>query len=233
MGWQMSVLELDLRLEEPARFERPRFHVVQAAASRSTLDAAELVGRTIAALALLVSLPFLVAVALVVALDSAGSPFFVQTRVGRDGRTFRLWKFRTMVTDAEAVRSRIEHLNEVDGPLFKVRHDPRVTRVGRWLRRLSVDELPQLWNVVRGEMALVGPRPPLPCEVARYDSFARRRLEVKPGLTGLWQVSGRSTLSWDEAVRLDVQYVERRSMRLDLDILCRTVGAVLTARGAY
>ena len=232
MGWRMSVLELDLWLEEPTRLDRPTLRVVDAPVGER-IDAAELVGRTVAAVALLVALPFLVAVALLVTLDSPGSPFFVQTRVGRDGRTFRLWKFRTMVTDAESVRSRIEHLNEVDGPLFKLRNDPRVTRLGRWLRRLSIDELPQLWNVVRGEMALVGPRPPLPCEVARYDGFARRRLEVKPGLTGLWQVSGRSTLSWDEAVRLDVEYVERRSLGLDLDILRRTVAAVLTARGAY
>jgi lipopolysaccharide/colanic/teichoic acid biosynthesis glycosyltransferase len=207
--------------------------VVPSRPERGPVDVAEAFGRVVAAVGLVVTLPLLVLVAVLVVLDSAGSPFFTQTRVGRDGRTFRLWKFRTMVNDAESVRSSLEHLNEVDGPLFKLRSDPRTTRVGRWLRRLSIDELPQLWNVIRGDMALVGPRPPLPSEVARYDAFARRRLLVKPGLTGLWQVSGRSTLSWSESVRLDVEYVERRSLRLDLDILRRTVAAVLTARGAY
>ena len=200
---------------------------------RVAVDAADVAGRVLAALALLVTLPLLVLVAMAVVLDSSGSPLFVQTRVGRDGRTFRLFKFRTMVAEAEALRPAIERFNESDGPLFKVRQDPRVTRVGRWLRRCSLDELPQLVNVLRGDMALVGPRPPLPTEVSRYDAVARRRLDVKPGITGLWQVSGRSNLSWEESVRLDIEYVERRSLVLDLDILRRTVPAVLSGRGAY
>lgn len=143
-------------------------------------------------------------------------------------------KFRTMHVGAHARRAELDHLNDCgDGLLFKLRDDPRVTPVGRWLRRFSLDELPQLLNVVAGHMSLVGPRPPLPSEVAGYDEETRRRLLVKPGLTGLWQVSGRSDLTWDETVRLDLFYVENRSFALDLSILCRTATPVLRGTGAY
>ncbi|UMG91353.1 sugar transferase [Nocardioides sp. TF02-7] len=143
-------------------------------------------------------------------------------------------KLRTMRTDAEQVKAALAGANEVEGGvLFKMRRDPRVTRVGQVLRRFSLDELPQLFNVLRGDMALIGPRPALPDEVARYDARAARRLQVKPGLTGLWQVSGRSDLSWDEAIRLDLEYVEDWSLTMDLTILLRTAGAVLGRRGAY
>ena len=195
--------------------------------------AAEVVHRTLAVLGMLVLLPVLVGIALAVKVSSPGPALFRQTRVGLDGREFVMYKFRTMRQDAEALLGQVLHLNEHDGVLFKIREDPRVSGVGRWLRRLSLDELPQLWNVARGEMALVGPRPPLPREVARYDARTWRRLEVKPGLTGIWQVSGRSDLSWDEAVTLDLTYVEQRSLALDVRILGRTVGAVLHGRGAY
>jgi exopolysaccharide biosynthesis polyprenyl glycosylphosphotransferase len=186
------------------------------------------------ALILLVLLsPVLLGVALSVRLTSCGPVLFRQVRVGRDGSPFRIFKFRSMYVDAEARLAELKHLNEHDGVLFKIRDDPRVTPVGRWLRRLSLDELPQLLNVLLGQMSLVGPRPPLPAEVAAYADDVRRRLAVKPGMTGLWQVSGRSDLSWEEAVRLDLRYVENWSLSLDLVILLRTMTAVLRSSGAY
>jgi lipopolysaccharide/colanic/teichoic acid biosynthesis glycosyltransferase len=158
---------------------------------------------------------------------------FRQLRVGRHGRPFAIYKFRTMRCDAEDLLAELQALNEHDGVLFKVRQDPRISRVGRVLRRYSLDELPQLVNVLRGEMSLVGPRPPLPSEVAVYPADMRRRLVVKPGLTGLWQVSGRADLPWEEAMRLDLRYVENWTLTLDLIILMRTGSAVLRASGAY
>jgi exopolysaccharide biosynthesis polyprenyl glycosylphosphotransferase len=189
--------------------------------------------RALAASALLLLSP-LFAVVWVIILRSDGGPgFFRQVRVGKDGRPFTLFKFRTMVPDAEAQQDRLTALNETDAVLFKIRHDPRVTRAGTWLRRWSVDELPQLINVVRGDMSLVGPRPALPDEAARYGDYVRRRLVVKPGITGLWQVNGRSDLSWEESVRLDLRYVENWSLILDLQILWKTCSAVLHGSGAY
>ena len=190
--------------------------------------------RVLAGLGVLAVLPLLVAVTVLVRLDSPGPAFFRQVRVGVDGRTFTIFKFRTMYTDAEARLAELADRNEAgDGLLFKMRDDPRITRVGKVLRRFSIDELPQLANVVAGSMSLVGPRPPLPREVDSYDDDVRRRLLVRPGVTGLWQISGRSDLAWDEAVRLDLHYVENWSPMLDLVILYRTVGAVLASRGAY
>ncbi|MGQ0845826.1 MAG: sugar transferase [Sporichthyaceae bacterium] len=189
--------------------------------------------RTAAVAGLLAISPLLVGVALAIKLGDRGPVFFRQQRVGIDGREFAMVKFRTMVVDAEARRSDLEHLNESDGVLFKIAHDPRITPLGRWLRRYSVDELPQLLNVVRGEMSLVGPRPPLPDEVARYSSDMRRRLAVKPGLTGLWQVSGRSSLTWAETETLDIRYVENWSLAADVVILARTARAVLRGSGAH
>lgn len=190
--------------------------------------------RLAAAMGLLMVLPLLVTVAVLIRLDTPGPAVFRQQRVGRDGKAFTMLKFRSMSTTAEKDRTQLVACNESDGGmLFKIQQDPRVTRVGTWLRRYSLDELPQLWNVVRGDMSLVGPRPALPDEVSRYDLDPRRRLLVKPGLTGLWQVSGRSDLSWDESVRLDLRYVENWSLRLDAWILVRTVRAVLGHQGAY
>ncbi len=189
--------------------------------------------RVVAAAALLVLAPVLLALALAVRIDSAGPVLFRQERVGINGRSFTMLKFRSMVVDADRQLAALRAENISDGLLFKLRDDPRVTRVGRLLRRLSLDELPQLVNVLTGSMSLVGPRPPLPSEVAAYDSSVRRRLLVKPGLTGLWQVSGRSDLPWDEAVRLDLRYVENWSLMLDLLILWRTGRAVLGRSGAY
>ncbi len=186
-----------------------------------------------AAVALLVLAPVLLLLALAVRFDSPGPVLFRQERVGINGRAFTMLKFRSMVVDADEQLEALRADNISDGLLFKLREDPRVTRVGRLLRSLSLDELPQLVNVLTGSMSLVGPRPPLPSEVAAYDSSVRRRLLVKPGLTGLWQVSGRSDLSWDEAVRLDLRYVENWSLALDLIILWRTGRAVLRRSGAY
>lgn len=189
--------------------------------------------RVVAALVLVAALPAMAVIAVLIKTTSRGPVFFKQRRVGRNGREFTLWKFRSMRPDAEAVRAELEDRNEHDGVLFKMKRDPRVTTVGRVLRRLSLDELPQIINVVLGDMSLVGPRPPLPSEVAAYKTDVRRRLLVKPGLTGLWQVSGRSDLTWEESVRLDLHYVENWSVALDFMILWKTVGAVLRGRGAY
>ena len=193
----------------------------------------EIVDRMGAAVLLVLLAPVLLAVAACIRIDSPGPVLFRQVRTGRDGREFLMYKFRSMYLDAEARLAEVRHLNEHDGVLFKIRNDPRITPVGRRLRRLSLDELPQLFNVLRGQMSLVGPRPPLPQEVAEYADDVRRRLAVKPGMTGLWQVSGRSDLPWEEAIRLDLRYVENWSLSLDLVILMRTVAAVLRPSGAY
>jgi exopolysaccharide biosynthesis polyprenyl glycosylphosphotransferase len=188
----------------------------------------------VGALALLIVLaPVLVITAALVAIDSRGPILYVHRRVGKDGKPFRMIKFRTMVRDADTLRVSLVDRNEGAGLLFKLRQDPRVTRVGRVLRRWSLDELPQLANVLAGSMSLVGPRPPLPDETARYSADVRRRLLVKPGVTGLWQVSGRSDLSWDEAVHLDLRYVEDWSLALDAVILWKTARAVFGGHGAY
>ncbi|SEO79351.1 exopolysaccharide biosynthesis polyprenyl glycosylphosphotransferase [Trujillonella endophytica] len=189
--------------------------------------------RTVAGVALLLLAPALIAIALAVRLGSPGPVLYRQERVGVNGRTFTMLKFRSMVVDADRQVEALTADNISDGLLFKMRVDPRVTPVGKWLRRLSLDELPQLLNVLGGSMSLVGPRPPLPGEVARYDTQIRRRLLVKPGLTGLWQISGRSDLPWEEAVRLDLRYVENWSMAMDLLILVKTFRAVLSRSGAY
>jgi exopolysaccharide biosynthesis polyprenyl glycosylphosphotransferase len=189
--------------------------------------------RALALSALTLLLPFFLAIAAAIRLGDAGPAFFRQVRVGKDGKPFTLYKFRTMVVDAELRRADLIALNDSDGVLFKIRKDPRVTAVGSWLRRHSLDELPQLINVLKGDMSLVGPRPALPREAESYGNHVRRRLAVKPGITGLWQVNGRSDLPWDEAVRLDVRYVENWSFVLDLQILWKTWSAVTNGKGAY
>ena len=186
-----------------------------------------------ATLLLLITGPALVLVALIIKLESKGPVFFVQERVGLNKRRFRMLKFRTMQRDAEARMSEIEHLNEKTGPIFKIRHDPRVTSVGRWLRRTSIDELPQLVNVLLGDMSIVGPRPLSVRDATRMElAWQKRRFSVKPGLTCLWQVSGRSNLSFDQWMQLDLEYIDRWSLGLDATILLRTIPAVVLARGA-
>jgi exopolysaccharide biosynthesis polyprenyl glycosylphosphotransferase len=191
--------------------------------------------RAVAFTALLACAPLFLVVSIVIRLTDGGPALFRQTRVGQGGRAFTVYKFRTMVVDAEARMPQLYALNDSDGDgvLFKMRRDPRVTRVGGWLRRWSLDELPQLINVLTGDMSLVGPRPALPQEAALYGEHVRRRLAVKPGITGLWQVNGRSDLSWEESVRLDLRYVENWSFVLDLQILWKTGSAVFRGLGAY
>jgi len=193
----------------------------------------DLFDRSMAATALILLSPLLVLLAVAIRLHDRGPALFTQVRVGKDGHMFRIYKFRTMVVDAEKRRNQLLESNDTDGVLFKLRNDPRVTAVGAHLRRWSIDELPQLFNVLLGQMSLVGPRPALPDEAARYAEHVRRRLVVKPGLTGLWQVNGRSDLNWEESVRLDLRYVENWSFVLDLQILWKTISVMVRGSGAY
>jgi exopolysaccharide biosynthesis polyprenyl glycosylphosphotransferase len=246
LAWQLEKNDIDL-VVAPALMEvagprtsirpvagLPLLNVEHPELTGGTQLVKSLFDRVGALLALLVLAPLLGAVVVAIRTTTGGGPaLFRQTRVGRDGGEFTVLKFRTMVLDAEARKAELLERNEHDGALFKIKSDPRVTPVGAWLRRYSVDELPQLFNVLRGDMSLVGPRPPLPDEVAKYGDDVRRRLVVKPGMTGLWQVSGRSDLSWEESVRLDLRYVENWSLALDLQILWRTWSAVLRGSGAY
>jgi exopolysaccharide biosynthesis polyprenyl glycosylphosphotransferase len=211
----------------------PILHVHQIRLERGKAILKRSVDLVAATAMLLVFSPLWLFAAVAVRVDSTGPILFRQQRVGRDGRLFTMLKLRTMVADAEDRLAEVEHLNETDGHFFKISADPRVTRVGWLLRRWSVDELPQLVNVLRGDMSMVGPRPPLPDEVAAYDPWQLRRLRVRPGLTGVWQVSGRSDVPFDEAVRLDLFYIENWSLSYDLYLLGRTVMAVLSRRGAY
>jgi exopolysaccharide biosynthesis polyprenyl glycosylphosphotransferase len=210
----------------------PLLHVEEPTLSGVAWLAKNLLDRFAAAAGLLVLAPLFVAVAVAIRVSDPGPIFFRQPRVGREGTIFRVWKFRTMYADAEERRAALLDQNESDGNLFKIRKDPRVFPLGRLLRKTSIDELPQLINVLRGEMSLVGPRP-LPADDGDYLGDVRRRLLVRPGITGLWQVSGRSELSWDEAVRLDLYYVDNWSLAYDLSILWRTVGVVVGRKGAY
>jgi exopolysaccharide biosynthesis polyprenyl glycosylphosphotransferase len=244
LAWQLEGTGVDLMVS-PAITDiaGPRIHVRPVAnmsmlyveaprftgASRVLKNASD---RLAAALLLLVLLPLLVVVGVLVALDSRGGVFFRQERLGYGGQAFSIWKFRTMHVEAERLQAELAALNESDGGLFKLRRDPRVTRVGAVLRRWSIDELPQLLNVLLGQMSLIGPRP-LPSTLEDFAGDERRRLLVRPGMTGLWQVSGRSDLSWDESVRLDLYYVEKWSLAVDAVILLRTVIAVVRRHGAY
>lgn len=204
---------------------------------RQPLDAHAFAKRAIdvilAVVGLLGSLPIWIVIAIAIRLDSPGRAIFVQERVGCQGRTFRFFKFRSMYVNAEARLAELQSSNEMDGPVFKIRNDPRITPVGRFLRRTSLDELPQLINVLKGEMSLVGPRPALPSEVARYRPSDVVRLTVKPGLTCLWQVRGRSQVDFDTWMEYDREYISRRSIGLDLAILLRTVWVVASCKGAF
>ena len=210
----------------------PLLHVEEPQADEAGGLSKRLFDLVVASLALLALSPVFLAVALLIKAEDGGPVFFRQSRVGRDGHEFKMVKFRSMVVDAEARLAELRHLNESE-TLFKMRSDPRITRVGHYLRRFSIDEIPQLFNVLSGEMSLVGPRPPLAREVAAYERDVHRRLLVRPGMTGLWQVSGRSELSWVETVRLDLYYVDNWSMVTDLMIMAKTVKAVITSSGAY
>ena len=187
----------------------------------------------VAVVALLLTIPLLLVIAGAIKVSSRGPVLYRSSRVGRNGKQFSMLKFRSMVADADELREELQPLNEADGGMFKIRDDPRVTPIGRFIRRYSLDELPQFVNVVKGEMSVVGPRPPLPSEVADYEGEVHRRLLVKPGMTGLWQIGGRSDLSWEETVRLDLSYVDNWSTIGDLLIVVKTVRAVLAGEGAY
>jgi exopolysaccharide biosynthesis polyprenyl glycosylphosphotransferase len=245
LGWELEATRADL-LVAPALTEvigprvairpvcgLPLLHVERPELTGVRRLAKTTVDRVSAGLALVVLSPLFLVLAAAIKLDNRGPVFFKQQRVGKDGKTFPMFKFRSMVTDAEKLLIDLRDSTDGNGVLFKMKVDPRITRVGRVLRRYSIDELPQLINVVRGEMSLVGPRPPLQKEVDEYGYDMRRRLLVKPGLTGLWQINGRSDLDWDESVRLDVRYVENWSFTFDFMILWKTAGAVLRGRGAY
>lgn len=183
---------------------------------------------------LLLLAPFLAILAIFIKLESPGPILFAQTRIGLCGRKFQCWKFRSMYVDAEKRKQSLMAENEMQGgTTFKIKNDPRITKVGRFIRKASIDELPQLWNVIVGQMSLVGPRPPVPQEVLKYSAYDKQRLIVKPGITCIWQVSGRSDIPFKDQVRLDVEYIRKRSLWMDLLLLLRTIPAVLLAKGAY
>ncbi len=185
------------------------------------------------ATAIVVLSPLLLVIALIIYIDDPhGSPFYSQERVGLDGKTFRFWKFRSMVVDADKMLERLKEQNEKDGPVFKIKNDPRITRIGRFIRKTSIDELPQLWNVLKGDMSVVGPRPALPKEVQQYDDYQRQRLLVTPGLTCYWQASDhRDVIGFDQWVDLDIQYIKDRSLWLDVKLIFRTLKVVFTGQG--
>ena len=185
------------------------------------------------AIAMVVTAPIVGLLAVLIRLESRGPAFYKSVRIGRGGRPFVFYKLRSMVKDADRSRHHIAHMNECDGPVFKVARDPRITRIGRFLRSTSLDELPQFFNVLAGDMSLVGPRPPIPEEVAQYEPWQLRRLDVRPGITCLWQISGRSRIGFQEWMRLDLEYIRHQSLSLDLKILVRTLPAVLSREGAY
>ncbi|WP_307030449.1 sugar transferase [Arthrobacter globiformis] len=245
LGWELASRNVGL-IMAPALTDiaGPRIHTQQVAGlplihvTTPTLEGGQRVAKRlfdigVSGLLIVATSPLMAIIAVLIKIDSQGPVLFRQERVGMEGQLFGMLKFRSMVPDAETRLAEISKLNEGSGVLFKIKNDPRVTRIGRVLRKYSMDELPQLFNIFAGSMSLVGPRPPLPREVEAYERDVRRRLLVKPGLTGLWQVSGRSNLSWQDSVRLDLYYVENWSLAGDLVIILRTVRAVFRSTGAY
>lgn len=234
-AWETETQERPIRASRPvppnARFLKGDRGLL--AAGRTKTAVKRLTDLVLSIGMLMALAPAMALIALLVRLTSKGPVFFKQERVGHEGRRFEMWKFRTMSVDAERHRAALDELNEADGPVFKIRSDPRVTRVGRYLRRWSLDELPQFINVVRGEMSLVGPRPPTPSEVETYNVWEMQRLKARPGLTCIWQVSGRSDVDFQTWVEMDVEYIANWSPSRDLALLVRTVPAVLKRDGAY
>lgn len=221
-----------LELANVTGFNMPLLGLTRSPTGEARLVAKRIIDIVGAVTALILVAPVMLLTAIAIKLESPGPVFFKQVRSGRNGRKFVMFKFRSMVADAEKLRDQLAHLNEMDGPVFKIKHDPRITRVGRFIRKTSIDELPQLFNVVVGHMSLVGPRPPLPSEVAQYEPWQRRRLSVRPGITGMWQVSGRNEIAFEKWMRLDLEYIDNWSLWLDLKILFRTVPVVLLHKGA-
>ena len=219
-------IEIDLRRYVPEQAGL----LAASRSSRMTKRAIDIVGSLVG---LILLSPLLILTTLAISLTSRGSPIYKQTRVGRDARTFTLYKFRSMRVSADRELHLLQESNETTGPVFKIRDDPRVTTVGRFIRRASIDELPQLWNVLRGHMSLVGPRPPLPEEVEHYTAWERQRLTVSPGLTCIWQVSGRSDIDFETWISMDLEYIEQWRPWLDIVLIAKTIPAVLLSRGAY
>ena len=227
--YELSLSRIDMEAIEGI----PLIGIKQASINYTQRIVTRVVDILVAILLLVLGLPFWLCIALAIRLTSSGAIVYKQTRIGKNGRPFKVYKFRTMYKNAEDGLADLLARNEAQGPLFKIKDDPRVTAVGKFLRRTSFDEFPQLLNVIKGEMSLVGPRPPLPHEVVQYEEWQKGRLAIKPGMTGLWQVRGRSDISFDEGVLMDMYYIENWSLRLYFQILLRTIPAVLFSRGAY
>jgi exopolysaccharide biosynthesis polyprenyl glycosylphosphotransferase len=221
-----------LEIANVTGFDMPMLGMSRVPTNHGHLATKRVLDVVVSSLAILVLAPVMLVAAIAIRLESSGPVLFKQVRAGRNGRKFVMYKFRSMCTDAEKRLAELMHLNEMDGPVFKITHDPRITKVGRFIRKTSIDELPQLFNVLFGDMSLVGPRPPLPAEVAQYEGWQRRRLSVRPGITGMWQVSGRNAVDFARWMELDLEYIDRWSLWLDLQILFRTVPAVLMRSGA-
>lgn len=186
-----------------------------------------------AGLGLILLSPIIAIVACAVKVTSKGPIFFSQKRVGKNGELFEMYKFRSMVVNAEELKEKLQHQNEMSGPMFKMKDDPRVTKVGKFIRKTSIDELPQLWNILKGDMSLVGPRPSLPKEVAQFDEWMYKRLEVKPGLTCYWQVSGRNNIDFEDWMKLDIRYVEEKNLWIDIKLIFKTVGVLFGDKNAH
>ena len=221
-----------MQIANVSGFDYPLLNLRRTPTSEARLAAKRLLDFTGALIGIILSGPIMAAAAIAIRITDPGPVLFRQVRAGRNGRTFTMLKFRSMVMDAEKRKAELIHLNEMDGPVFKIKRDPRITAVGRFIRKTSIDELPQLFNILWGDMSLVGPRPPLPSEVEQYEPWQRRRLSVKPGLTGMWQVSGRNQIDFDEWMRMDLDYIDNWSLWLDIKIILKTVPAVVLRSGA-
>ncbi|CDN45264.1 sugar transferase [Paenibacillus sp. P22] len=226
------------RKEAEAVLESSAYYSSYAAENKRNLTGYLMMKRAMDIVAASIGLIFLMPVFLLLAIaikieDPKGPVFFSQKRVGKGERPFHMYKFRSMVSNAEELLADLLEKNEIQGAMFKMKDDPRITRIGKFIRKTSIDELPQLWNVVRGDMSLVGPRPPLPREVAEYTAYDKQRLKVTPGCTGLWQVSGRNSLSFSEMVELDIQYIQNRNILFDTSIVIKTIKLLLGSKNAY
>ena len=235
MEWEESMLQIpNNEIANELVLERDLHKEIVVQKERRGYEFAKRVFDVVSSLlALIVFSPLMGITALAIKLEDGGSPIFAQTRVGKDGKFFRMYKFRSMCEDAEKKLKELQDRNEADGLAFKMSNDPRVTRVGAFIRKTSIDERPQLFNIFKGNMSVVGPRPPLGYEVMQYDDYQMQRLSVKPGLTCYWQCSGRSDVSFDEWMELDIKYIRERSFFKDIEIIFRTIPAVLFHKGAY
>ncbi|MBF0441583.1 MAG: sugar transferase [Oligoflexales bacterium] len=216
---------------QPITMESHNFHVVEL--SPSALLVKRIFDIVFSLAGLLMLSPLFLVIAVIIKLTSKGPVFYSQKRVGKGGRVFNFYKFRSMVVNADKIKESLKNVNEATGPVFKMKHDPRVTKIGRFIRKYSIDELPQLFNVLKNDMSLVGPRPPIPDEVKKYKGWQTKRLAIQPGITCIWQTSGRSRIGFEDWVRMDIYYIENWSLWLDIKLLFKTVKTVVTADGAY